>query len=81
MNKPEIDLPEDLDPYDERVYYKGKENLQQFINNGWIQKEKDAIVYIYSQKMNGIRQYGIMLEASVDVNKFIFFCFYITLGI
>lgn len=71
VNKPEIDLPEDTDPYDEKVYYKGKENLEKFVKNGWIQEEKESIVYIYSQKMGSIQQYGLMLEASVDVKLFL----------
>lgn len=67
VNKPEIDLPETMDPYDERVYLKGKENLEKFVANGWLVEEKEPIVYIYSQKMGDILQFGIMLEASVDV--------------
>ena len=31
VNKPEIDLDEKIDPYDEKVYLKGKENLDKFI--------------------------------------------------
>ncbi|MBC8385209.1 MAG: DUF1015 family protein, partial [Candidatus Cloacimonetes bacterium] len=32
--KPEVDLPENIDFYDEKVYKKGKENLDNFIKNG-----------------------------------------------
>lgn len=34
VNKPEIDLPSNVDQYDEKVYKKGKENLDLFIKNG-----------------------------------------------
>lgn len=67
VNKPEIDLPEDTDPYDEKVYQKGKENLENFIANKYLVEEKEPIVYIYSQQMGDRTQYGIMLEASVEV--------------
>ena len=36
VNKPEIDLDPKLDPYDESVYLKGKENLEKFVSNGWL---------------------------------------------
>lgn len=66
VNKPEIDLDEKMDPYDDKVYLKGKENLDSFISKGWVQYEKEPILYIYAQKMGNILQFGIMLEASVD---------------
>lgn len=59
-----------LDHYDEKVYLKGKENLDRFIKNDWLQQEKEEIVYIYSQKMGEILQFGIMLEASIEVYIF-----------
>ena len=31
VNKPEIDLDPSMDPYDDRVYEKGRENLLSFI--------------------------------------------------
>ena len=31
VNKPEIDLPEDTDPYSDLVYNTGKKNLTSFI--------------------------------------------------
>ena len=67
VNKPEIDLPEDTDPYDEKVYQKGKENLENFIANKYLVEEKEPIVYIYAQGMGDRTQYGVMLEASVEV--------------
>ena len=37
VDKPEIDLSEDTDPYSDIVYQTGKTNLQRFIRNGWLQ--------------------------------------------
>jgi uncharacterized protein (DUF1015 family) len=33
VSKPEIDLPPDMDPYDARVYARGKENLEKLIRD------------------------------------------------
>lgn len=46
-NKPEIDLPEDLDPYDAKVYEMGRDNLQSFIDQGHIIKDEEKTMYIY----------------------------------
>lgn len=65
VNKPEIDLPEDIDPYSDKVYQKGKENLDKFISKGWLEQEKVPIMYVYAQKLLNNLQYGIVLESSV----------------
>lgn len=36
VKKPEIDLPEDTDPYSDIVYQTGRNNLRKFIKNGWL---------------------------------------------
>ena len=36
VNKPEIDLKEDIDLYSKEVYQKGRDNLDKFIKNKWI---------------------------------------------
>jgi uncharacterized protein (DUF1015 family) len=36
VKKPEIDLPEDTDPYSDIVYQTGRRNLLKFISNGWL---------------------------------------------
>ncbi len=39
VGKPEIDLPRDIHLYDERVYQKGKENLQKLISQGVLRED------------------------------------------
>ena len=39
VNKPEIDLPEETDPYSDLVYQKGRDNLHKFISNKWLEKD------------------------------------------
>jgi len=47
VNKPEIDLPEGTNLYDQKVYEKGKENLEKFKKNGWLVKDEEERMYIY----------------------------------
>jgi len=64
--KSEIDLPEDINHYDASVYRKASENLNQFIQNGWLFREKTEAVYVYRQIMDGHEQYGLVVAASVQ---------------
>lgn len=64
--RPEIDFPEGTDEHDEAVYNKARENLQNFIRNGWLEQDDRAFYYIYAQTMEGRTQYGIVACASVD---------------
>jgi uncharacterized protein (DUF1015 family) len=36
VNKPEIDLPIDIDHYADIVYETGRDNLEKFKKNGWL---------------------------------------------
>lgn len=64
--KPEVDLPEGTDIYDESVYQKGRENLDKLISDGnLIQDETDSL-YIYKQIMGDHEQIGIVACASAD---------------
>ena len=53
VNKPEIELATDQDPYADIVYRTGKENLHRFIRDGWLVRDTEARYYIYSQLMDG----------------------------
>ncbi|HEX7573201.1 MAG TPA: DUF1015 family protein [Bacteroidota bacterium] len=65
IGKPEIDLPPDVHIYDERVYQKGKENLQKLIADGILKEDPKPCLYLYAQTMGDNTQYGIMGCASV----------------
>ncbi len=62
--KPEIDLPPDVDLYDERVYEKGAENLKRFIQEGILKQDPRDYFYIYRQKMGDHVQTGLVVAAS-----------------
>lgn len=64
VNKPEIDLPEDLPHDDAQVYAKGRENLDKLLKEACLQDEQ-ARLYIYQQRMGQHIQTGIVAGASV----------------
>ena len=66
VNKPEITLPQDQDPYADIVYQTGRKNLFQFIENGWLERDSEARFYVYSQTMNGREQIGLISASSVE---------------
>ncbi len=65
VNKPEIDLPEDTDPYSEIVYETGRKNLQKFIDEGHLVQDEKESIYIYRQTWKGHVQTGYFVLSSV----------------
>eukprot|EP00824_Muranothrix_gubernata_P016633 TRINITY_DN34285_c0_g1_i1.p1 TRINITY_DN34285_c0_g1~~TRINITY_DN34285_c0_g1_i1.p1 ORF type:complete len:441 (-),score=87.85 TRINITY_DN34285_c0_g1_i1:25-1200(-) len=66
VNKPEIDFPDDVDMYSEKVYEKGRDNLKMFIEKGWLKEDSAARIYIYKLEWKGHIQFGIICESSVE---------------
>jgi len=66
IDKPEIDLADEIDHYSEAVYAKGKENLDLFIEKGWLKRDGTACLYVYAQEMNGRRQTGLVAGSWVE---------------
>ena len=58
--KPEIELSEEIDPYDQKVYDKGLENLKKLSSKGYLIKEQKASYYVYRLTMEGREQTGIV---------------------
>ena len=58
--KPEIELPEEIDPYDQKVYDKGLKNLKKLSSKGYLIKEQKASYYVYRLTMEGREQTGIV---------------------
>lgn len=72
ISKPEIDLPEDTNPYDPAVYAKGAENLQHQISEGILQQDPAPYYYLYRLIMGSHQQIGLVAAASVpdyDTNR------------
>lgn len=66
VNKPEIDLEEGMDPYDERIYRKGAENLHKLIEGGILVRDASPFFYVYKQVMGDHKQVGLVACASVE---------------
>ncbi len=66
VDKAEIDLDENINPYDEAVYIKAKENLYGMIENGVYVKDNEPKFYIYALTMDGRCQRGVVCTTSID---------------
>ncbi len=64
--KPEIDLPEDVDPYDGSVYRRGRENLDRLIEEGVLIFDPQPALYFYRQVMGNHSQIGLVAGASIE---------------
>ncbi len=65
VNRPEVDLPNTLNPYDRMVYETGARNLEHFISQGWLAKDNRPSLYIYGQRWGDRVQYGLCAGVSV----------------
>ena len=72
ISKAEIDLAEDIDPYDPAVYAKSAENLQKMLDEGILIRDDKPCYYAYRLIMDGHSQVGLVAAASVadyDTNR------------
>lgn len=72
ISKPEIDLPDDLSPYDERVYQKAAENMQRLVESGVLVQDAAPCYYAYRLTWRDRPMTGIVAGASVadyDTNR------------
>lgn len=66
VDKAEVDLPTDIDVYDDRVYVKAKQNLDKMIDDGLYVEDEKPRYYVYRQVMKGRSQTGLVACASID---------------
>ncbi len=66
VDKAEIDLDSNIDPYDLRVYEKAKENLKSMMDDEILIKDSKESLYVYKQVMNGKEQMGLVGCVSVE---------------
>jgi len=66
ISKPEIGMPDNTDPYNDSVYYKGKENLKKFISEKILIQDETECLYLYTQIMNGRAQTGLVACLCID---------------
>lgn len=65
ISRPEIDLPDGTDPYDDAVYTTGQHNLQQMRAAGILQQDAVPSYYVYRLTMADHVQTGLVAVASV----------------
>lgn len=66
IDRAEIDLPPETDPYSPAVYAKAKETLERMIAEGVFGQDLLPNLYIYRLTMNGRSQVGLVCCTSVD---------------
>ncbi|HYF38587.1 MAG TPA: DUF1015 domain-containing protein, partial [Gemmatimonadales bacterium] len=66
VGRSDIDLPEDIDQYDPRIYAKAREALDQFVARGTLLRDPDRSLYLYRQVMDGRTQTGVVGCVHVD---------------
>jgi uncharacterized protein (DUF1015 family) len=66
IDRAEVDLPASIDPYDDSVYQKAKENLSGMIADGVLIEDSQRCFYIYRLIMGGHVQTGVVGCASID---------------
>ncbi|MCK9224805.1 MAG: DUF1015 family protein [Candidatus Muirbacterium halophilum] len=64
--KPEIDLPENINIYDEKVYKKGRENYEALKKDKRLVKDKEPSLYVYREKMGKVIQTGLVTCCHID---------------
>lgn len=65
ISKPEIDLPEGTDPFDDAVYAKGSGNIRRMIDDGILIRDSAPCYYVYRLNMGDHSQTGLVGVAPV----------------
>ena len=66
VDRAEIDLPPDTDPYADIVYQTAAANLHRLIDDGILQREAAPVLYLYQQQMGDHVQTGIIAACHID---------------
>jgi len=66
ISKAELEFDDNTDPYSEKVYQRGKENLARLINDGIMIRDPKPCFYLYRLTMENRRQTGLVALTSVD---------------
>lgn len=66
VTRPEIDLPDDTNPYDDIVYATARKNYDAFKSRGLLQRARHRTVYLYRQVRNHVPQIGVACCCHID---------------
>ncbi len=65
VSRPEIELPDDVDPHTEQVYALGRTNLDEFVARGALVRDTEPGLFVYRQVMGAAVQTGVVGCAAV----------------
>jgi uncharacterized protein (DUF1015 family) len=66
ISRPEVDLAPEVDEHADAVHARGRENLAEFRQRGWLLLDDVPCFSLYRQRMGGHVQTGLVACASVD---------------
>ena len=66
VDRAEIDLPDEVDAYDARVYDKAVENFQKLQSDGVLVREAAPTMYLYRQVMGNHAQTGLVAVCHIE---------------
>jgi uncharacterized protein (DUF1015 family) len=66
VGRSDIDLPDDLDPHDPRIYQQARDALDAFVTQGFLIRDSTPALYLYRQVMDGRAQTGLVGCVHVD---------------
>jgi uncharacterized protein (DUF1015 family) len=66
VDRAEIDLPPDTDPYSDAVYEKARENFRALQEEGALIRESEPCIYLYQQRMGRHVQVGITAVCHIE---------------
>jgi uncharacterized protein (DUF1015 family) len=66
VGRSDIDLPEDVDPYDPRIYQRAREALDLLLATGTLLRDSKPGLFLYRQIMDGRPQVGLVGCVHVD---------------
>jgi uncharacterized protein (DUF1015 family) len=66
VGRSDIDLPNDIDPHDPRIYRQAREALDAFVAGGTLIRDGEPALYLYRQVMEGRAQTGLVGCVHVD---------------
>jgi uncharacterized protein (DUF1015 family) len=66
VGRSDIDLPEDVDQYDPRIYDRAREALDGFVARGTLLRDPGPGLYLYRQVMDGRAQTGVVGCVHID---------------
>lgn len=65
VGRSDIDLPEDVDPHDPRVYERARQNLDGLLAGGVLVRDTDPALFVYREVMGARAQIGVVGCVSV----------------